>query len=362
MTDILKEYEIFEIVNIFALLMGIIFGAVAQKTQFCFSGSIKDYILFSSTRRSASVVMAMIVVILGTQALMYFYDIDLGETVWRREEVNYFTIILGASLFGSGMMIADGCSSRHLIKFAQGDNKSLVTLIFIAIFAYASMKGILNTSVYTLTSNETLMTLSGYIKNIQLNPYFAVVVLIVILSLLTKRIKRVFSLMDGVIVGLLVTFGWYLTGVYGAETLELDTRYVPMTSMTFVGPSARTLEFFTHYKTTYLDFGITLILGVLVGAFVMSRFNKKYSFGCVANQKIHTVKNSMLGGALMGVGGVMALGCTVGEGLTGLSTLAFASILAIVSIFVSGYITALYLNKKQQLPMCFFFEWDDKKS
>lgn len=358
----IENYEIFEIVNIVALLMGVIFGAVAQKTQFCFSGSIKDYILISSTKRGASVVMAMITAILATYILTLFYDIDLTETVWLRDNINYFTIILGGCLFGSGMMIADGCSSRHLVKFAQGDNKSLVTLIFIAIFAYASTKGILNSVIYELTSNQILMNLSAYIKNIQLNIYFILSILFIILFSLTKSFKRMLSLKDGLLVGLLVAFGWYLTGVFGAESLELDTRYVNFTSITFVGPSARTLELFTHYKTNHLDFGISLIIGVLIGAFIMSKFNTKYSFGCTSNIKTNTLKNSMLGGALMGIGGVMAIGCTVGQGLTGFSTLAFASLLAILSIFVSGYIMAIYLNRKKQLPMCFIFEWEDEKN
>jgi len=195
----IEEYEIFEIVNIVALLMGVIFGAVAQKTQFCFSGSIKDYILISSNKRGVSVVMAMITAIVATYIVTLFYDIDLSETVWLRDNVNYFTIILGGCLFGSGMMIAD----------------------------------------------------------------------------------------------------------------------------------------------------------------IMSKFNTKYSFGCTSNIKTNRLKNSMIGGAFMGVGGVMAVGCTVGEGLTGFSTLALASLVAILSIFVSGYITAIYLNRKKQLPMCFIFEWED---
>jgi uncharacterized membrane protein YedE/YeeE len=67
----------------------------------------------------------------------------------------------------------------------------------------------------------------------------------------------------------------------------------------------------------------------------------------------------MIGGALMGTGGIMAIGCTVGQGLSGLSTLAFSSGLAIISIFISGVITARILNKYEKLPMCFIFEWDD---
>lgn len=357
----IENYEIFKVVNVAALLMGIAFGVIAQKTQFCFNGAIKDYLLVSSTKRGSSVVTAMITVIIATHLLTLFYDIDLSETVWLREEINYFTIILGGSLFGMGMMIADGCSSRHLVKFSQGDINSIVTLIFIAIFAYASTKGVLNSLVYTLSTNETLVNLSTYIENGQTNIYIVLSFLFLVWFYLTKSFKRISSLKDGIFIGLIIAFGWYLTGVYGAESLELDSRYVPFTSVTFVGPISKTLDFFTHYKTSELNFGISMILGVLIGAFTMSKINKQYSLGCASNVKVNKLKNSMVGGALMGVGGVLSVGCTVGQGLTGFSTLAFASLLAIFSIFISGSLMGLYLKKQNKLPMCFIFEWEDEK-
>jgi len=356
-----KIFEIYEIVNLIALSIGIIFGAVSQKTQFCFSGSIKDYLLFSSTRRASSVIMAMIISILGTYILAEYFDVEFSESLWRKEEINYFSIILGGTLFGVGMVVADGCSSRHLVKFAQGDNKSLVTLLFIAIFAYASMKGILNPFVYSLSANETLLSISSLLSNDALPIVLVLSILLIILALFIRKPKRILQLSDGVIVGILVTVGWYVTWIFSELSLEADSQYVSFTSLTFVGPSARTLEFFTHYKSINSDFGIFLVLGVLVGAFIMSRFNTKYSFGCVSALKIHKLKNNMIGGALMGVGGILALGCTVGQGLTGLSTLAIASFVAILSIGVSGYLMALYLHKRDKLPMCFIFEWDDEK-
>lgn len=356
-----ENYEIFEVVNIVALFMGIAFGMIAQKTQFCFNGAIKDYLLTSSTKRGASVIMAMITAIIATQLLSVYYDINLAETVWLKEEINYFSIIVGGSLFGMGMMIADGCSSRHLVKFSQGDANSLITLIFIGIFAYATMRGLLNGLAYPIVKNETLLSLSSFIANTQVNIYMVLMLLFVILFYLIRSIKRIISLKDGLFIGLLIALGWYLTGVYGAESLELDTRYVPMKSMTFVGPISSTLEFFMHFKSNELNFGISVILGVLIGAFSMSRIDPKYNMGCASTVKVNKLKNSMIGGALMGVGGVLSIGCTVGQGLTGFSTLALASIVAILSIFVSGTLMGLYLKKKNRLPMCFVFAWENEK-
>jgi uncharacterized membrane protein YedE/YeeE len=354
----LDNYAIYEIVNLSAFILGLLFGAIAQKKQFCFSGSIKDYMLTNSTKRAASVVMAMLVAIIATYFVSNIYDIDLTQSNYFKDDINYFTIILGGTLFGIGMMIADGCSSRHLVKFAQGDPYSLVTILFIAIFAYATTRGFLSGYISLITKNETLLSISSYIANEPLNIFVVVIPLFIYLWILTKSFKRMLTLLDGVLVGLLIAGGWYLTGVIGAESME---REIQLASMSFVYPTAQTLEFFTAYQVTAMSYGVSIILGVLSGAFIMSKFNKKYSFGCTSNLQHSKIKYNMIGGAMMGVGGVLAIGCTIGQGLTGVSSLAVASIVAILSIMISGFITAKYLRKRDRLPMCFIFEWNDKQ-
>ena len=353
------DLEIFETVNILALILGTAFGMVAQKQQFCFSGSVKDYILTKSTRRASSVVMAMIVAIIATSLMSNYFEIDLTQTVFFKEDINYFIIIFGGALFGIGMMLADGCGNRQLIKFAQGDSNSLITIIFIGIFAYATTKGVLYGVLDPLINNETLIHISSYIQNVQMNIYVVLAVLVALLLYLIKKIKRILSLWDGFVIGILISLAWYITGVIGEESME---RVIELTGITFVYPTAKTLELFMFYQVNELSFAISIVIGVLFGTFVMSFINKKYSFGCTAAQNINRTKYNMIGGALMGIGGVLSIGCTVGQGLTGLSTLAFASALAIISIMVSGIITALMLNKKNKLPMCFIFDWKDNNN
>ena len=349
--------EIYETVNILGLIIGLTFGMVAQKNQFCFSGSIKDYIQTKSTKRASSVIMAMIVAIISTTIMSNYFEIDLTSTNYYKSNINYFAIVLGGIMFGIGMMLADGCSNRSLIKFGQGDPNSLITLLFIGIFAYATTKGILFGFFNPIINNPTLVQWSSHLSNITMNIYFVLAILFVILFILIKKIKRIITLIDGVIVGLLVTASWYVTGVMGQESME---RVIDLTGITFVYPTGKTLELFSYYQVTELSFPISLLVGALLGAFLMSFINKKYSFGCTSNQKINRVKFNMIGGGLMGVGGILSIGCTVGQGLTGLSTLALASAIAIVSIFISASITAVILNKYDKLPMCFIFEWKDK--
>ncbi|QEZ89276.1 putative sulfur transporter [Aliarcobacter cibarius] len=351
------ELETYSLVNILGLALGIIFGFIAQKNQFCFSGSIKDFLQIKSTKRAASVIMAMIVAVISTQIISNYFEIDLTQSAYFKKDINYFAIIVGGALFGAGMMIADGCSSRSIVKFAQGDSNALITLIFIAIFAYTTTKGVLFEIINPFINNPTLIEISKTIDNFQLNIYVVLAVLFVLLYTFTKKVKRVFSLYDGVIVGLLIGAAWFVTGYIGSESMEKE---IQVQAISFVYPSAKTLELFTYYQVNEFSFGVCLVIGALVGTFVSTLFNKKYSFGCTANKTINKVKYNMIGGAMMGVGGIMAIGCTVGQGLSGLSTLVFSSFLAIISIFVSGYFTGKYLLKKDKLAMCFIFEWEDE--
>ncbi|MGK0255432.1 MAG: putative membrane protein YedE/YeeE [Arcobacteraceae bacterium] len=353
-----ENLEVYDIVNIAGFILGALFGIIAQKNQFCFSGSIKDYILTNSTKRAASVVMAIIVAVIATYIVANINEIDLTQSNYYKNDINYFSIILGGALFGIGMMIADGCSSRHLVKFAQGDPYSLVTILFIAIFAYATTKGFVSEYITLITKNQTLLDISSYLSNEQLNIFVVLVPLFVYLWILTKSFKRILTLKDGFLVGIIIALGWYVTGVIGFESMEKE---IALSSMSFVYPTAQTLEFFIYYQVFDLSFGISIILGVLTGAFGMSKFNKKYSFGCTASLPHSKIKYNMIGGALMGVGGVLAIGCTIGEGLSGVSSLATASIIAILSIMISGYLTARYLGRRDSLPMCFIFEWNDKQ-
>ena len=350
------DLEIYEIINILGLGLGMLFGMIAQKNQFCFSGSIKDYILLKSTRRGASVVFAMIVAIISTKIVGSYFDLDFTKTVYYKQDINYFIVIFGGLLFGTGMMIADGCSNRHLIKFGQGDSKSLITLIFIGIFGFATAKGLIQGFLTPFTQNKTLLELSSMIENSTMNIYVVVGVLFVILLVLAKKVKRIFTLIDGFLIGLIIAAAWTITGVLGEDSME---RLIDLSGISFVYPTSKSLELFMFYQVNYFTFPIALLCGVMLGSFVMSFFNKKYSFGCTATQKVNRVTYNMIGGALMGVGGILSIGCTIGQGLTGMSTLAFASFLAIASIFISGTITGLILNKSGKLPMCFIFEWND---
>lgn len=349
----LGDFELYQVVNIFAAIIGLTYGAIAQKTQFCFNGAIKDFVLSRSTRRAASILTAMICAVLSSQLLSYFYAIDFTETIYLQAGMNYFTIIFGGVLFGVGMMKADGCSSRHLVKFSQGDLHSLVTLLCIAIFAYMTAKGMFSYGVTLVQTNRTLLELSSLVPNKTVSISIVIALLSLGLWKIVPKVKNLLSCSDGFVVGLLIGLSWFVTGVLGFDAFEAT----PLESLSFVYPSGKTLEYLMFFSGSTLSFSVTVIFGIIAGGFIMSLFNKKFRFSCATPQNSDKLKNSIIGGSLMGVGGILAMGCTIGQGLTGISTLAFSSFVAIVSIALSAYITAISMSKKEALPSCFSFDW-----
>ncbi|MDH4943690.1 YeeE/YedE family protein [Sulfurimonas sp. C5] len=348
--------EDLNIINICAFTLGLMYGLVAQYTQFCFSGAIKDYIQIKSTRRASSILVAIITAVILSQSISIFFQIDFYKTIYFKDEINYLAIVIGGIVFGIGMMLADGCSSRQLIKLSQGNIYSLVTILFIAIFAYITSKGLFSYLINLLNHNELLLKLSSYLPNMQLSILLVLPVLLFLLWKMVPNIKSLLLCFDGLIIGVLISLAWFVTGVINVNEFEIST----LEGLSFVYPSGKALEYLMFFSGTTLSFGVSVILGLLAGGTIMALFNKKYRVSCAPNDKENKLKNSIIGGSMMGIGGILTLGCTVGQGLTGVSTLALASFIAISSIALSAYFTAIYLHKRNALPSCYLFEWNQK--
>jgi uncharacterized membrane protein YedE/YeeE len=343
--------------SIIVFIVGFAYGVIAQRKQFCFSGSIKDIILFKHTRRTASLVVAITTALFATQALGYFYDINFTTTKYY-VNINYLLIVLGGSLFGFGMMISDGCSSRHLIKFAQGEKESFLILTILGIFSYLTYTFITNN--YELIYNLSLIKLTMAEIVWQIPLYVMAPVLLYLLYKSLIVCMNFFQVLDGFLIGLLIAITWYLTTV-----VALD-MFLPISaqSLSFVYPLGQIGEYlFSGFESSYLSFGVVIVFGIILGAFISSKFNKQYSKKQMCDnsqQNPPSLFKKLIGGACMGVGGILAVGCTVGQGLSGLSTLSFASLLAISSIYISGYITAKYLHKNNALIACFVFDFEPR--
>jgi len=349
-----NEYIIFLIVSLF---IGFTYGVIAQRKQFCFSGGIKDLILFSHTRRTASLIVAIATVILFTQTFSYIYNIDLSASKYYIN-INYLFIILGGLMFGYGMMVADGCSSRHLIKLAQGEKESFYILISLAIFAYITYN--LFQSFYASIYENIIVSYTTFESSFQIPYILAFILISFLLYKSLNRCMNIFQCWDGFSIGVLISLTWVFTSVVAVE-LFLDVK---AQSLSFVYPLGKITEGFVTLNEEVINFGVLTVIGVLIGAFISSKFNSQYSKKQMCDnsqQNPPILIKKIVGGAFMGVGGILAVGCTVGQGLSGISTLSFASFLAIASIYVSAYFTAKKMKKDNALIACFVFDFDVKK-
>ena len=350
------EFEEENLFSILTFILGFTYGLLAQRKQFCFSGGIKDIILFDHKKRTISLIVAILTAILSTQFLSYTYGIDLTQSRYYLN-INYIFIIIGGLMFGYGMMISDGCSSRHLIKIAQGEKDSFFILLPLAIFAYITYSLFLHYDTFIYTNSIISSTTSSDIIKISL--YIPVVILGYILYKNLKRVKDLLQCWDGLLIGILISFGWFLTTVVPQEWFVL----ISPQSFSFVYPLGKIIEYISSgFESSYIIFSTIIVFGVLAGAFISSLFNKKYSKKLMCDnsqQNPPKLWQKMVGGAFMGVGGILAVGCTVGQGLSGVSTLSIASFIAIISIYISAFVTAKYMKRNNALVACFIFDFNE---
>lgn len=336
------------------LMIGLVFGYVTFRTNFCTMGAISDLMTFGDYRRFRAWILAATTAMVGTQALAAAGVVPIERSMYLAPTLNWAGNLLGGAMFGYGMVFAGGCASRNLARAGGGDLRALLALLVLGLFAYMAMGGLLG-PLRSVLEQSTAIGLSGLKAATQglgdvaglltgLGPATATAVATLALAL--AGIGYAFMdpdfraspvhVLSGVVVGVCVVAGWALTGL---AYDELATRPVAPISLTFVRPAADTVEWLERFTAGMVPgFGVATVLGALLGAFVaavsMGRF-RLATFSSVGD-----TRRVLLGAALMGVGGVLASGCTVGQGITGVATLALGSFLTVAAI-IPGAILGL---------------------
>ncbi len=328
------------------LLIGVALGAIVFRTNFCAMGSISDMVSLGDRRRFRAWVLAGAVGIFGTQWLNLSGVVDLSKSMYLAPSLNWSGNLIGGALFGFGMVFGGGCASRNLARVGGGDLRSLLTLIVLGIAAYAAMTGVLGparvafdqATAIALTgvgaTSQSLPDIAAALFNSNLASNKVAVTAIVLAIMLAYCLKDAsfraspVHLISGIGVGLCIVAGWALTGLTFDEFAEKPT--VPA-SLTFVRPTGDTLEWLQ--RATGLGapgFAVMSVFGTILGAFMMALATRQFRITTFSD-KSDTLRH--LGGAvLMGVGGIMALGCTIGQGITGVSTLALGSFLTFTGL------------------------------
>ncbi len=333
--------------------IGLIFGAVGQRIEFCLTGGLREWWGEGRPRRAAAFVLAVAVAIAGTQLVAGLGLVDLGESLYLQAGFSWLLIPLGGVLFGCGMMLARGCGSRALVLLGDGNLRSLVVLLCLGISAYVALTGLLAplrlsvAEATTVTPELTAPSIPGLLESAGLGPGIARALPAILLAagLAAFALVRLGLFQTprdaggAVIIGTLVPAGWVATGYFGAD----DFDPVRVESLTFVAPVGDAIQYLMFSTGTQLAFGVTVVAGVLAGSIAASVLSR--SFELRGFESPGHMLRAIGGGVLMGVGGALAIGCSIGQGLSGLSTLALPSFMAATGIFVGAF-AALRLAKQ----------------
>jgi len=343
--------------------LGFLFGFVGNKTNFCTMGAVSDVVNMGDWNRMRMWLLSIAVAILGATALEYAGVIKLSNSIYQTPNFTWLSYIVGGLVFGVGMTLASGCGSKTLMRVGGGNLKSLVVLVFMAIAAYMTLRGmfgafrvnVLEQATIQMAGNQDIPSIVSRMTGAERPMVLLVTTLAVsgallLFAFMKREFRELDYILGGVVAGAVVVGGWYLSGKLGyiaehPDTLQeawVATNTGRMESFSFVAPQAFLLELLMLWtdKTKIVTFGIASALGVIVGSMAYALASK--SFRLEAFRDASDMIRHMVGGILMGFGGVVALGCTVGQGITGFSTLALGSIITFVAIILGAAATMKY--------------------
>jgi uncharacterized membrane protein YedE/YeeE len=341
-------------------------GLVMARTNFCTMGAVSDIVNMGDWSRMKMWVGAIGVAIVGSQALHAAGLVDLGKSFYTVPRLVWTSHLVGGFLFGFGMVLASGCTSKTLIRIGGGSLKSLTVFVVLGVAAYMTLKGLVAVArvatvdriALDLGVGQDLPRLlqraaglaEGSLPTVHLALGLAVGLVLLIYAF-GRREQRVFDVVVGAAgVGLGVTAIWWISGHLGhlaehPRTLEeafLATNSGRLESLSFVAPMAYTIELLMYWSDTSrtLSIGIVAALGMVAGAFAHALATKSFRWEGFAGTE--DTANHLVGAILMGVGGVTAVGCTVGQGLSSLSTLAVGGFISFLAIVTGARVALAY--------------------
>jgi uncharacterized membrane protein YedE/YeeE len=348
----MMEWEPVYRVAVLGFLVGIVFGAVVNKTNFCTMGAVSDWINIGSKDRLRAWFLAIGIAILTTQVMQAQGVIDLSEVMYLTPNFGWLGHIVGGLLFGIGMTLASGCGQRTLVRVGGGNLKSLVVLILLGLTAYMTMRGLLalvRVNAIEVTNiglsgsgiqNQgigTLIAAGAGIENTTLVNWVVTALLgggLIVYAFAATSFRHSFdNILAGIAIGLIIPAGWYVTGVVGFD----DFDPVRTESYTFIAPAGESLMYLMTFTGSTVNFGIAAVFGVILGSFLFVVATGRFRLETFTDRG--DMIRHIVGGITMGFGGVLALGCTIGQGVTGMSTLALGSLLSLISIIVGSALT-----------------------
>ncbi len=346
-----------------SFFLSLLFGAIAQRTHFCTMGAVSDVINMGDWTRMRQWGLAIAVAMAGFALLAYTGLVDPAKTLHGGSRWFWLSAAVGGLMFGFGMVLSSGCGSKTLVRVGGGSLKALVVLLVMGWAGFATLKGI--TAVVRVATVDQLtvdFAATASLPQVLAGPLgLTPTLMLLVLGLLIGLALAVWALrgpefltadnlLAGLGIGGIIVAMWWVSGHLGhlaehPETLEevyLATNSGRAEAMSFVAPVSYTLDWLMFYsdKSKVLTLGIVSVFGVIAGSALMALWGRTFrweGFGSTED-----VANHLVGAVLMGVGGVTAMGCTIGQGLTGLSTLGLNSIVAFAAIVAGAVLGFKY--------------------
>ena len=339
--------------------IGVILGVASRYAGYCTVGAISDWYSSGDTGRMRMWLLAIATAMLGTQALISANAIAIDDSFYIAPRVFWLSNILGGLVFGFGMVLASGCGSRTLIRIGGGSLKAIVVFLVMAIFAYMTMRGIFGVlRVQTIERISVTLSTRQDLASLMGQPRLAVAgivgTILFILALASREFRqRPRLILGGTLIGAMVVAGWWTTGHLGfiaEDPNTLEPRFIAtntrgVESLTFVAPLAYWLDLFMFWSdaSRILTFSVSTVTGVVLGAFSHAVATKSFRLeGFIDRQDL---SRHLIGAALMGIGGVVAFGCTIGQGISGLSLMAAGSLLATAAIVAGGWLGLMWTER-----------------
>ncbi len=324
------------LITLGGFLIGAAFGWFAQRSRFCLRSAV---ITFSRGRYDSTLAIwlfAFSAALIGTQLLIVSGLLDVSETKHLASAGSLSGSIIGGLMFGAGMILARGCSSRLLVLAATGNLRALLSGLIFAVIAQMSLHGLLSpvrdwlAGLWVVTPEDG----TNLLERLALPQEAGIVIGVLWLAagfwFARRNALGPRRILTGIMTGIVVAAGWLFTYSMSISSFNI----IPVESLTFTGPSADTLMFVLEWPDKPYDFDVGLVPGVFVGSFLSAWFGRELKLQ--GFEGAHSMKRYIAGAALMGFGGMLAGGCAVGAGITGGSVFALVAWVALVSMWAGA--------------------------
>ena len=339
-------------------LVSVFLGALMHRTHFCTMGAVSDAVVMQNFDRLRQWALALVVASLGFGAMSLAGLVSPLKSIYATPAVFWLSSLLGGLLFGWGMVLSSGCGVKSLVRLGAGNLKSLVVLMVMGISALMAMKGVLAMPRVHFLETITWAPEQGVFLGQWISHYLhvdlgqgvflaalAFSILLTVWIFKDRDFWTSFNVGTGLSVGLVICAFWWISGVWGhgmehPDTLEeffLATTSRKMEALSTTAPVAMILDALLYFSdgTKRLTLGMMSVMGICLGAFISARIPGTFKLEAFVGKS--DLQRHLIGACLMGCGAVLAMGCSVGQGLSGLSTFSLASLLASLGILLGAY-------------------------